>query len=424
MNADLDKLLGAFATYTLTEEERKRLFTAALADQQLFNVLADEQALKELLADPEVRRRLLQSLRQSKPATSGVTASWFNWAARPATLAVAGGLAAAVLAVVLGIRIYQDSLRTTVRPPVTEDAPSAPAQIPLAAQPKPAESSDAPATPPQPRRPSQESANSSVEQTQAERHKKEAVPPSREDRAQVTPAPAQAPVMPAPAPGAISAAPQAGARALFYAGEQRRPQAERAAKSDQANAKAAAPGRDPLRSQQKAMRRKEHRTLESITPSGPLGLRYSFVLHGTDGSPQEVEAATALNSLEPVSLTVETNQDAYLQIWKIEPSSAPDLLFPEKQTDQISFKITAGHRHLIPLSAETRAVSLAARLSRAPLGALSEQDASLLEQASPDQVQESTASGGTSDSREHATYVVSPNLAQSAQMWVSVLPGR
>jgi len=364
MNPDLEKLLGAFATDTLTEEERKRLFTAALADQQLFNVLADEQALKELLADPDVRRRLLQSLRQSKPATSGVTASWFNRAARPATLAVAGGLAAAVLAVVLGIRIYQDSLRTTVRSPVTEDAP---------------------ATLPQPRRRSQESANSSVEQTQAKRHEKEAVPPSREHRAQVPPAPAQAPVMPAPAPGAISAAPQAGARALFYAGEQRRP---------------------------------------SITPSGPLGLRYSFVLHGTDGSPQEVEAATALNSLKPVSLTVETNQDAYLQIWKIEPSSAPDLLFPERQTDQISFKITAGHRHLIPLSAEARTVGLTARLSRAPLGPLSVQDASLLEQASPDQVQESTASGGTSDSREHATYVVNQNLDESAQMWVSVLPGR
>jgi hypothetical protein len=417
MNPDLETLLGAFATDTLTEEERKRLFTAALADQQLFNVLADEQALKELLADPEIRRRLLQSLRQSKPATSGVTASWFNWAVRPTTLAVAGGLGAAVLAVVLGIRIYQDSLRTTVRPPVTEDAPSAPAQTPLAAQPKPAESSDAPASP-QPRHPSQKSATSSVEQTQAERHKKEAVPSSREDRAQVPPAPAQAPVMPAPAPGAISAAPQAGARALFYAGEQRKPQAERAAKSDQANPKAAAPSRDRLRSQQKAMRQQEHRTLESIAPSGPLGLRYSFVLHGTDGSPQEVEAATALHSLGPVSLTVETNQDAYLQIWKIEPSSAPDLLFPEKQTDQVSFKITAGHRHIIPLSAETRAVSLAARLSRAPLGALGEQEAFLHTRTAPDQVQESIAS------REHATYVVSRDLAQHAQMWVSVLPGR
>ncbi|MEX5215109.1 MAG: hypothetical protein NW703_13195 [Nitrospiraceae bacterium] len=56
--SDLGKLLGGFATDTLTAEERQALFTAALRDQQLFNALADEQALKELLADPAVCRKL------------------------------------------------------------------------------------------------------------------------------------------------------------------------------------------------------------------------------------------------------------------------------------------------------------------------------------------------------------------------------
>ena len=61
---DLEKLLGGFAADTLTAEERKQLYTAALNDQQLFNALAGEQALKELLSDPDVRRRLLASLEQ------------------------------------------------------------------------------------------------------------------------------------------------------------------------------------------------------------------------------------------------------------------------------------------------------------------------------------------------------------------------
>ena len=44
---DLEKLLGGFAVDTLTPEEKKALYTAALQDQQLFNALTDEQALKE-----------------------------------------------------------------------------------------------------------------------------------------------------------------------------------------------------------------------------------------------------------------------------------------------------------------------------------------------------------------------------------------
>ena len=48
----------------------------------------------------------------------------------------------------------------------------------------------------------------------------------------------------------------------------------------------------------------------------PLGLRYSFVVRGTDGQEQEMDAAAASKSIQPVFLTVEANQDAYLQVWK------------------------------------------------------------------------------------------------------------
>lgn len=432
MNADLEKLLGAFATDTLTEEERTRLFTAALADQQLFNVLADEQALKELLADPEVRRRVLQSLRQPKPSASGATLSWFDWAVRPATLGIAGGLSAAVLALVLGIRISQDSVMTASRQPVTEDAPSmATPPSPMiqptpAAPPKQAGSSDAPATPSPPRRHSQAPAMPSGEQHQAERQKKNAAPSSPEKRDVEPPAPAQVPAVPATAPGAMSSVPSASARALFYAGRSRRSDQlsttsnrERDARTSGAfTPQAARPERniDPLTTRDK--------TAEASALPKPLGLRYSFVLQETNGSQREVDAATASHSSGLVSLTVETNQDAYVQIWRIEPSSDPELLFPETLTDQMSFTIMEGHRHFIPLSAEARTAGLTALVSRAPLGPLSAQEASLLEAAAPNQTQESITSEGTSDSREHATYVVNQNSAESARVSVSVLRGR
>ena len=129
---DLEKLLGGFAADTLTAEEKQTLYTAALQDQQLFNALADEQALKELLSDQDVRRRLLTSLQQESASGAGGSLSWLDWFRRPAGLAFAGGLAAAALALVLGIRIYQDSLRPAAQSVATEEPASPPAPMPPA----------------------------------------------------------------------------------------------------------------------------------------------------------------------------------------------------------------------------------------------------------------------------------------------------
>ena len=46
---DMRKLLGGYATGTLTDAERKALFEAAMEDQTLFDAIADEGVLKELL---------------------------------------------------------------------------------------------------------------------------------------------------------------------------------------------------------------------------------------------------------------------------------------------------------------------------------------------------------------------------------------
>jgi hypothetical protein len=59
---DIPKLLGGYATGTLTAEERQALFEAALEDQELFDALAKEQALRELLEDPAARAHLLAAL--------------------------------------------------------------------------------------------------------------------------------------------------------------------------------------------------------------------------------------------------------------------------------------------------------------------------------------------------------------------------
>jgi hypothetical protein len=62
---DIRKLLGGYATGTLTAEERQALFEAALDDQELFDALTKEQPLRDLLEDPAARARLLAALDDS-----------------------------------------------------------------------------------------------------------------------------------------------------------------------------------------------------------------------------------------------------------------------------------------------------------------------------------------------------------------------
>lgn len=56
------QLVSGYATNTLSEQERERLFALALEDQELFDELMREQPLVELLADPDARDELMESL--------------------------------------------------------------------------------------------------------------------------------------------------------------------------------------------------------------------------------------------------------------------------------------------------------------------------------------------------------------------------
>jgi len=76
MSDDLRELIGRYATGSLSEQERARLFEAALDDQELFDELAREQGVRQLLVDPGARQRIERAL---EPPKRG--AAWFALAA-------------------------------------------------------------------------------------------------------------------------------------------------------------------------------------------------------------------------------------------------------------------------------------------------------------------------------------------------------
>jgi len=460
---DLEKLLGGFAADTLTPEEKQTLYTAALQDQQLFNALADEQSLKELLADPDVRHRLLALLEQKSTSGAAGSLSWLDWFRRPAGLALAGGLSAAALAVVLGVRIYQDSLRQAPQSIATEEVkPATPQAVePQAKAKENLAQADLPkkdtsidklakrersAPPPSKndrtpdvardslkQRSQQDEGRGQAEAPGAALSKPAEEMPSRADQklAASSAQPATAPEpkqLQTPAGGrvAATAVPAFSARALFYGGEPGRADSRSMAKEQEQAVKPLAESRP----QENRIERKQEglsqlgKAAGTVAPLRPLGLRYSFVVRGTDGQEQEADVATALKSSEPVHLTVEANQDAYLQVWERVGSSTPQLLWPEKESSQTSLKITAGQRQHIPLSMESGPITLTARLSRVPSESITTPETGMADRLSPNQVQESITANNRTGSQERATYVVNPDPSTAAQVAVDIILSR
>jgi len=110
MSKSWEQILGGYATDTLTEEEKRQLFEAALHDQTLFDALADEEALKALLADPETRQQILASLQTSGEPQGGAPSSpsGLSWFRQPSSLAWAGSIAAMGLALIFGWQMNKD----------------------------------------------------------------------------------------------------------------------------------------------------------------------------------------------------------------------------------------------------------------------------------------------------------------------------
>jgi len=85
---DARKLIGGYATGSLSESEKRALFEAALNDQDLFNELAREQGLKEVIDSPGAKQRLIAALQPARPSR-GFAPAWLWTAAAVTALAVA-----------------------------------------------------------------------------------------------------------------------------------------------------------------------------------------------------------------------------------------------------------------------------------------------------------------------------------------------
>jgi hypothetical protein len=116
---EIQKLLGGYATGTLTAEEQQALFAAALDDQELFDTLAREQSLRDLLRDPAMKAQALAALDdRAKP-------KWILWW-RPAAAGLA--MAAVTVFAVIAIRrprpAAEPSLSAVVKPAAPPPAPA------------------------------------------------------------------------------------------------------------------------------------------------------------------------------------------------------------------------------------------------------------------------------------------------------------
>jgi len=451
---DLEKLLGGFAADTLTPEERRQLFTAAMQDQSLFDALADEQALKELLTDPAVRHRLLQALNNTASVATIESASWLDWFRRPANLALAGGLATAVFAVILGTKIYQDSLKQAAQTVATEEAnPTAQPTPTPAATP----STSSQTIEPKAKEPEAPAPIAAKKERLTDKHatSERVAPPQQQEYREANiaseKAPAETPLAASdnekdvsaladqqPAAGSPMAAPEpkrlrapsgasfpetssstAGARALFY-GEVLRADA---GSMPQTNERAMKPSAGSEASSNSFKRKfdalsQRSKAADSAASVKPLGLRYSFVAQNADGQEQEIDATTAAKSSTPVQLTIEANQDSYVQVWQHVGSPTTRLLLPQKDSGHISQKIQAGQQQRLELPAESGIVVI--RLSRVPFGPISKQEAALLNRFSPNQLRESIAGSEPAGPQEQATYVISQDLSPTAQITVDI----
>jgi hypothetical protein len=448
---DLEKLLGGFAADTLTPEEKQQLYSAALQNQELFNALADEQALRELLADPVVRRRLLQALRKS--SSTSPSSPWLDWLRRPAGIAWAGGLTAAVFAVILGTKIYQDSLQQAGRSVATEEArPVAPpAAVPSASRPAPPpingpevrtkENVKSPAAFPEkdalagkmtkreltatPK--PQERDTASVQQREREAlqkraesstdqfaQSKETAPSSADQTVAVNPAPSS----PASAPTRVQtpasittsglAASSLSARSLFYGGTLRSDATLMAEEKERSE-------KPMLESNQRSPhveRKNQQFAAGKINGPGtsiqPLGIRYSLK---ADGTPRRSHERPAGSTDQPqrITLTIESNRDGYLQVWEQMETSPPHLLFPIDQNGQTPSKLAAHER--VKLSLQITLDTLMIRFSHTS----SNSPKPLMhDRSSQNQLQEAVASDGVNGTPEQATYVVNqdPSLQE------------
>jgi hypothetical protein len=367
---DIKKLLGGYATGTLTEAEQQALFAAALEDQELFDALANEQPLRDLLTDPSARATLLTSLETPASRLGG----FWQWLHRP----VAIGLATASVVAIAVVAVWQGTRITGVRqaPPqiVAELRTRAPEPVPPAEVPSPVVQPEPRKRTklleaPSPARTADEKAKSAIAQAPV------AAPPAagmqalsarKEETDATTPAAPPPPAAAAPKKDAVevtASAPAAAqiagaapenaaldARTLFYANQ--------AAQSGNAFR--------PMANQEAASRA-EKAAAGLIAPMRAnavrLGVRIS-ILRGTG----EADLTTVLDPGENIRLKLIPNADGFLYIaegarlvasgaaQRLKPFETPELRFTGSGQQKIYVMFSRR-----PLNVEPRSLGTVAR---------------------------------------------------------------
>lgn len=463
MSHELEKLLGGFASDTLTAGEKQQLYKVALTDQQLFNALADEQALKELLTDPVVRRRVLQALQATREEHTGGSGSWLDWFHRPSGLAWASGFAGAVLAVVLGTRVYQESLRQELQLTAKEETTAPAVSQPVPAPPQPTSPpTNNPLTTSEPKSPSslppmkealtdktsdrvppshtapvERRARQSRHDAPASQAEADTVPNKTESVTNLlhtstdesSPS-AHQPTVSATAPSqpaspslqdqseVDSAVPSQeraslSARSLFYGAgpqDQKKSMAQDTRRRETAMSESdQPPNRSEFASQPLAMAKSK-----PASPVQPVGIRYSLTLR--EPSERFRDSTTERAS----ELTIESNQEGYLQIWRSVSSSNLQLLFPTAETEPSHAKLSA-HTSLT-LSIPSTPGTLVLRFARTGAIPSATFDSRLLDEFTRGQLRESVMTDDTSGFPPPIHYIVNQDPSLSEIVVQIVLP--
>lgn len=325
---DIRKLLGGYATGTLSDAEQKALFEAAMEDQTLFDAIAGEHVFKEALDDPQARAYLLAALpARPEPAARPIPA--WNWAA---VASVAATLVIGVLLVRTPVPLKLTASRGMASLQMKSEL-KAPASFEVVQEPQLAKQKKlapvvnlskranaevsqpvAPAAPPpQPEREARVVSETDAKLTAdkelvapaavAENRKKVELSVSA-DAVSAQPVLAGQPAVSNALSTAVSGPlplldsavqTQQSARQLFYS----------PVYSQGAAAGFVAGRRDE---QLRAQRAVAH-------PAGTPGLRYTLLRRQPDGAYLEADPTTIFHAGDAVRLSIETNSSGYLAVW-------------------------------------------------------------------------------------------------------------
>ncbi len=303
MTDEIRKLLGGYATNTLTETERQALFEAALEDQELFDALHQEQALKELLADPLSRAQIRQALEKPRAAW---WSRWWTWTA------AASAVAAVVLVVAVTRSHTTETTLVSIKPPQ-----------PATVQPAEKAASDLKSLP-QPVRARASEGKPTVRARQASTQNE------RKDELQSTTPVAAPTAPPAPAPPALSVSEQ----------QVQVTQAQ----NKQVAGQTVTPLRD-LEQSQEPPAQINGAVGGVISKSDVPPMQYTLLKRDLDGTFHPVSPGAGLNPADAVRLSVSPITSGYLSLSRQDASGDWKRVFPEAGPGLV---VSANVRYTIP----------------------------------------------------------------------------